>query len=51
MVEVSVVQIIGMAIMDNGRMATVRSMLMTMLLVNRMVAHGETPFAGRVMVT
>ncbi len=48
MVEVSVVQIIGVVIMDHGRMTTVRSMLMTMLLMNGMVVHCRTPFVGRV---
>jgi hypothetical protein len=40
MVEMPVVQIIRVAVMKHGGMATPGSMLMTMLIVNRMVAHG-----------
>lgn len=48
MVKMSVMQIVGVSVMDNSWMATVRSMLMTMLLMNRMSAHCRTPFVGRV---
>ncbi|MCP9448884.1 MAG: hypothetical protein NNA21_02325 [Nitrospira sp.] len=42
--QVAVMQIIRVAVMKNGRMAAPGSMLMTMLIVNRMIAHGRAPF-------
>ena len=47
MVEVSVMQIIGVTIMDHGRMSAVRSMLMGMMLMDGMVFHRKTPFVSR----
>ncbi|MCP9463432.1 MAG: hypothetical protein NNA25_01375 [Nitrospira sp.] len=44
MVEMPVVQIVRVAVMKNGCMATPCPMLMAMLLVNRVLAHGWTPF-------
>ena len=46
MVQVSVVQIIDMAVMCHGRMAAVCPMLMAMLIMNGVVVHWRTPFVG-----
>lgn len=43
-VEVSVMEIIGVAIMGDGRMSAVHTMLMPMLLMNGVVTHRGTPF-------
>lgn len=48
MMKMSVMEIIGVTIMDNGRMSAVRFMLMTMLLMNGVVTHCGTPFVDRV---
>ncbi|MCP9469392.1 MAG: hypothetical protein NNA31_05245 [Nitrospira sp.] len=44
--QVAVMQIIRVAVMKNGRMAAPGSMLMIMLIVNRMIAHGGGSFRG-----
>ena len=44
MVEVSVMQIIGVTIMDHGRMSAVRSMLMGMMLMDEDGPSSEDSF-------
>lgn len=45
MMKMSVMEIVGVAIMGDGRMPAVRSVLMIVMLMNGMVAHRRTPFA------
>jgi hypothetical protein len=47
MVQMSVMQIVGVATMADGRMPTVRSVLVIMMLMDKMVVHCRTPFVGR----
>lgn len=44
MMKMSVMEIVGVAIMGDGRMPAVRSVLMIVMLMNGMVAHRRTPF-------
>ena len=48
MVQMSVVEIVGVAIMGDGRMPAVRIMPMIVVLMNGVVFHCRTPFVGQV---
>lgn len=49
--QVAVMQIIRVAVMKNGRMAATGPMLMAMLIVNRVIAHGGSSFRGRLVAS
>lgn len=42
----AVMQVIRVAVVQNGRMAAPGPMLMIMLIVNRVIAHGGGSFRG-----
>ena len=44
MMKMSVMEIIGVTVMGDSRMPAVRSVLMTVMLMDGMVAHRRTPF-------
>jgi hypothetical protein len=47
MVQMSIVQVVGVTVMGDGRMPAVRSVLMGVMLMDGVVAHRRTPFLGR----
>lgn len=47
MMKMSVMEIIGVAVMGDGRMPAVRSMLMGRMLMDGVVVHRKTPFVSR----
>ncbi len=49
-VQVAVVEIVGMIIMGDGLVSAVRSMLVAMMVVDCMVAHDRTPSGTLVRV-
>jgi hypothetical protein len=44
MVQMSIVQVVGVTVMGDGRMPAVRSVLMGVMLMDGVVAHRRTPF-------
>ncbi len=47
MMQMSIVQVVGVAVMGDGRMPAVRSMLVGVLFVDGVVVHQRTPFVNR----
>jgi hypothetical protein len=46
-VQMPVMEIVGVATMADGRMPTVRSVLVIVMLMDGVVMHCRTPFVGR----
>lgn len=47
MVQMAIMQVVDVAVMGDGRMPAVGSVLMGMMLMGRVVVHQRAPFANR----